>query len=35
VSSHTFIAQQVVGNNVHELAKGESSQSVRLTKEDG
>jgi hypothetical protein len=22
VSSHTFIAQQVVGNNVHELAKG-------------
>jgi hypothetical protein len=21
VSSHTFIAQQVVGNNVHELAK--------------
>jgi hypothetical protein len=25
VSSHTFIAQQVVGNNVHELAKGGSS----------
>jgi hypothetical protein len=24
VSSHTFIAQQVVGNNVHELAKGGS-----------
>jgi hypothetical protein len=22
VSSHTFIAQQVVENNVHELAKG-------------
>jgi hypothetical protein len=22
VSSHTFIAQQVVGNNVHELTKG-------------
>jgi hypothetical protein len=25
VSSHTFIAQQVVGNNVHELTKGGSS----------
>jgi hypothetical protein len=25
VSSHTFIAQQVVRNNVHELAKGGSS----------
>jgi hypothetical protein len=25
VSLHTFIAQQVVGNNVHELTKGESS----------
>jgi hypothetical protein len=25
VSSHMFIAQQVVGNNVHELAKGGSS----------
>jgi hypothetical protein len=24
VSSHTFIAQQVVGNNVYELAKGGS-----------
>jgi hypothetical protein len=24
VSSHTFIAQQVVGNNVHELTKGVS-----------
>jgi hypothetical protein len=24
VSSHTFIAQQVVGNNVHELAKVEA-----------
>jgi hypothetical protein len=36
VSSHTFIAQQVVENNVHELAKGASSRgSVRLTKEDG
>jgi hypothetical protein len=35
VSSHTFIAQRVVGNNVHELAKGGSSRSVRLTKEDG
>jgi hypothetical protein len=23
VSSHMFIAQQVVGNNVHELTKGE------------
>jgi hypothetical protein len=28
VSSHTFIAQQVVGNNVHELAKDESSREV-------
>jgi hypothetical protein len=28
VSSHTFIAQQVVGNNVHELAKGGSSCEV-------
>jgi hypothetical protein len=28
VSSNTFIAQQVVGNNVHELAKGESSREV-------
>jgi hypothetical protein len=28
VSSHTFIAQQVVGNNVHELAKGGSSHEV-------
>jgi hypothetical protein len=28
VSSHSFIAQQVVGNNVHELAKGESSREV-------
>ena len=28
VSSHTFIAQQVVGNNVHELAKGGSSREV-------
>jgi hypothetical protein len=25
VSSHTFIAQQVVGNNVHELKKGGNS----------
>jgi hypothetical protein len=25
VSSHKFIAQQVVGNNVHELAKSVSS----------
>jgi hypothetical protein len=25
VSSHTFIAQQVVGNNVYELAKDGSS----------
>jgi hypothetical protein len=33
VSSHTFIAQQVVGNNVHELAKGGSS--CEVTKEDG
>jgi hypothetical protein len=28
VSSHTFIAQQVVGNNVHELTKGGSSCEV-------
>jgi hypothetical protein len=28
VSSHTFIDQQVVGNNVNELAKGESSHEV-------
>jgi hypothetical protein len=28
VSSHTFIAQQVVGNNVHELARGGSSCEV-------
>jgi hypothetical protein len=28
VSSHMFIAQQVVGNNVHELAKGGSSCEV-------
>jgi hypothetical protein len=28
VSSHTFIAQQVVGNNVHELTKGGSSRKV-------
>jgi hypothetical protein len=28
VSSHTFIAQQVVGNNVHELTKGGSSREV-------
>jgi hypothetical protein len=28
VSSHTFIAQQVVGNNVHELAKSGSSCEV-------
>jgi hypothetical protein len=28
VSSHTFIAQQVVGNNVHELNKGGSSCEV-------
>jgi hypothetical protein len=28
VSSHTFIAQQVVENNVHELAKGGSSREV-------
>jgi hypothetical protein len=28
VSSHTFIAQQVVGNNVYELAKGGSSREV-------
>ena len=33
MSSHTFIAQQVVGNNVHELAKGGSSCSVRLINE--
>jgi hypothetical protein len=28
VSSHMFIAQQVVGNNVHELTKGGSSCGV-------
>jgi hypothetical protein len=28
VSSHMSIAQQVVGNNVHELTKGESSCEV-------
>jgi hypothetical protein len=28
VFSHTFIAQQVVGNNVHELTKGGSSCEV-------
>jgi hypothetical protein len=28
VSSHKFIAQQVVGNNVHELTKGGSSCEV-------
>jgi hypothetical protein len=28
VSSHTFIAQQVVGNNVHEFTKAESSCEV-------
>jgi hypothetical protein len=28
VSSHTIIAQQVVGNNVHELTKGGSSCEV-------
>jgi hypothetical protein len=28
VSSHTFIAQQVVGNNLYELAKGGSSREV-------
>jgi hypothetical protein len=28
VSSHMFIAQQVVGNNVHELVKGGSSSEV-------
>jgi hypothetical protein len=28
VSSHMFIAQQVVGHNVHELAKGGSSCEV-------
>jgi hypothetical protein len=28
VSSHTFIAQQVVGNNVYELNKGGSSCEV-------
>jgi hypothetical protein len=28
VSSHTFIAQKVVGNNVHELTKGVSSCEV-------
>jgi hypothetical protein len=29
VSSHTIIAQQIVGNNVHELAKGGSSCEVQ------
>jgi hypothetical protein len=29
VSSHTFTDQQVVGNNVHELAKGGSSREVQ------
>jgi hypothetical protein len=29
VSSHTFIAQQVGGNNVHELTKGGSSCEVQ------
>jgi hypothetical protein len=28
VRSHTFIAQQVVGNNVHEITKGGSSCEV-------
>ena len=28
VSSHTFIAQQVVGNYVHELTKGGSPREV-------
>jgi hypothetical protein len=28
VSSHTFIAQQVVGNNVHELTYGGGSCEV-------
>jgi hypothetical protein len=28
VSSHTFIAQQVVGNDVHELTEGGSSCEV-------
>jgi hypothetical protein len=28
VSSQKIIAQQVVGNNVHELTKGESSYEV-------
>jgi hypothetical protein len=28
VSSHTLIAQQVVGNNVHELTKGVSPCSL-------
>jgi hypothetical protein len=28
VSSHTFIVEQVVGNNVHELTKGGSSCEV-------
>jgi hypothetical protein len=28
VSSHTFITEKVVGNNVHELAKGGSSCEV-------
>jgi hypothetical protein len=29
VSSHMFIAKQVVGNNVHELTKGGSSCEVQ------
>ena len=33
MSSHTFIAQQVDGNNVLELTKGGSSCSVRLINE--
>jgi hypothetical protein len=32
VSSHMFIAQQVMGNNAHELTKGGSSCEVRLIK---
>jgi hypothetical protein len=28
MSSHTFIAKQVVGNNVHELTYGEGSCEV-------
>ena len=35
VSSHTFIAQQVVRNNVHELTYSGAHVSVRLTKGDG